>query len=109
MAVLDKEGLTAALKSLLGDRDDDDALKLLEDLTDTYDSYNDGEDWKAKFEENDKAWRDRYKARFFDGDESNDAKDSNESTESDESEDAEKITVDDLFEDEDEEKEKEGD
>lgn len=66
MAVLSHDELLTAVKTLVGERDDDDTLNLLGDITDTI---NDTEDWKGKFEENDKMWRTKYKERFFTPDE----------------------------------------
>ena len=39
---------------------------MLEDVSDTFTDLNErsGEDWKTKYEENDKAWRKRYTDRF---------------------------------------------
>lgn len=68
MAILSKEDLLAKYSAVIGENNSDEALALLEDMSDTIDSMAEkiGEDWKSKFEENDKAWRERYKARFFD-------------------------------------------
>lgn len=66
MAVLSHDDLLTAVKTLVGDRDDDETLNILGDITDTI---NDSEDWKGKFEENDKMWRTKYKERFFTPDE----------------------------------------
>lgn len=62
--VLTKEKLIEAIQSKLGTEDSD--LEILENITDTINSFTDTEqeDWKKKFEENDKAWREKYKARF---------------------------------------------
>lgn len=73
MSVKSREELLDALKFTIGDSTDDSALSLLEDFTDTLNDYEeknkDKTDWKSKFEENDKAWKQRYKERFFnDGD-----------------------------------------
>ena len=64
MAILKKEELLQAVQAKLTDSDDD--LTLLENITDTINelSSNDNENWKSKYEENDKQWRERYKARF---------------------------------------------
>lgn len=64
MAILTKEELLQAVQSKL--TSDDDDLTLLENITDTLNQLasNESEDWKAKYEENDKQWRERYKARF---------------------------------------------
>ena len=64
MAVLTKEELMKVIQEKLTDSDDD--LTILENITDTINNYSDTnqEDWKTKYEENDKQWRERYKARF---------------------------------------------
>lgn len=64
MAILKKDELLQAVQAKLTSSDDD--LTLLENITDTINelSARDNEDWKAKYEENDRAWRERYKARF---------------------------------------------
>lgn len=64
MAILTKQQLLEAVQGKLTDSDDD--LTILENITDTLNSFEntENEDWKKKFEENDKAWRERYKARF---------------------------------------------
>lgn len=66
MAIRSKEELTNSIKAYLKDDVSDAALALLEDFSDTYDSMssNTGEDWKAKYEENDAAWRSKYAERF---------------------------------------------
>lgn len=67
--IVKKEEIIKRVSDILGDRNDDDAIAFVEDLSDTLEDYETrmGEDWKAKYEENDKAWRDKYKARFFEG------------------------------------------
>ena len=64
MAILTKQQLLEAVQGKLTDSDDD--LTILENITDTLNSFEntENEDWKKKFEENDKTWRERYKARF---------------------------------------------
>ena len=62
---LTAEELLAKAKTVIGDRTDDEALGLLEDVKDSF--VVDTEDWKAKYEELDKTWREKYKARFFEG------------------------------------------
>ena len=60
-----------AVKERLGDDTSDDALALLEDVSDTFNDYNhkmtDTTDWKAKYEENDSMWRQKYRDRFMGG------------------------------------------
>lgn len=64
MAVLSKEDLIAKLNASFGENLSDDNISLLEDVSDTIDSFSDTEDWKTKYEENDAFWRKRYKERF---------------------------------------------
>ena len=67
--VLNKEEFLATLKNKVGEDTSDDAIKFLEDMSDTYDDLvkrtGDSDEWKKKFEENDKSWRDKYTKRFF--------------------------------------------
>lgn len=65
MAKLDRDALLAAVKEYVGEDTSDRALKLIEDLADTTEP--DKEDWKQKYLDNDAAWRQRYKDRFFSG------------------------------------------
>lgn len=69
MAVLKRDDFIARVKERIGDDTSDAAIALLEDMTDTYDELARGgqEDWKTKYEENDKKWRDKYMARFTGG------------------------------------------
>lgn len=64
MAVSTKEDLVARLTASFGENLSDDNISLLEDVSDTIDSFSDTEDWKTKYEENDASWRKRYKERF---------------------------------------------
>lgn len=64
MAVSTKEDLVARISASFGENLSDDNISLLEDLSDTIDSFSDNEDWKTKYEENDASWRKRYKERF---------------------------------------------
>ena len=76
MAVSNRENILNRLSSILGDRSDDEALGILEDITDTLDDYDgrikESGDWKAKYEENDKTWRDKYRERFYNAPETQD-------------------------------------
>ena len=69
MAILTQEQYFNTIKTLIGDSTSDETLKTLEDLSDTYnDLYGRvGEDWKAKHDALDTAWRQRYRDRFFHG------------------------------------------
>lgn len=75
MAKLDAKEFMEKVKAIIGERDDDEALSFLEDCKDTISSVDD--DYKAKYDEAmkakedlDKAWREKYKARFYDTDDS---------------------------------------
>lgn len=65
MAKLSKDELIEKVKKYVGDRTDDETIEIIEDITDSIDS-SDADEWKRKFEENDKMWRDKYVSRFFD-------------------------------------------
>ena len=64
MAVKSKAEILEALKGRMGEELDDESIAFLEDVTDTLDDYDtkiaDKEDWKTKYEENDKEWRKKY-------------------------------------------------
>lgn len=64
MAVKTKEELLSAVQGL-ENVDEDASLSLIEDITDTFDSFSNAEDWKTKYEENDAAWKKKYRDRFF--------------------------------------------
>lgn len=70
MAVRTKDEILNALKAKFAEDSSDEVLAIIEDVTDTFDDFDsktkDSTDWKTKYEENDKSWRDKYKARFFD-------------------------------------------
>lgn len=110
MAKLSSEEFMKSVKVIIGDRDDDEAIKFIEDCKDTITGEHD--DWKAKYDEVvkekedlDKSWRAKYKERFYSSDtniNSNNPKDNNEhndilDTRSDEEKKAESITINDLF------------
>ena len=67
MAIVGKEELLETINKIAGDNTTDDVLKLMEDVSDTYDNFAnaDTEDWKQKYEDNDKAWKEKYRSRFM--------------------------------------------
>lgn len=89
MAVISKEELIAKISELLKEDNSDEAIQLIEDLSDTLEA-KDGEDWEARYKENDKMWREKYKARFLSNEK--------ETEEDDEDEEIEKVSFDELFE-----------
>lgn len=58
-----KDELLTALRGVLGDNQSDEAIALIEDVTDTFDAPS--EDWEQKYKDNDAAWRQKYTDRFF--------------------------------------------
>lgn len=100
MAVKSKEELLNALKAKIGDDDSDDTLAFIEDVTDTIDDLNkrvsDSGDWKAKYEQNDKEWRQKYRDRFFSGNNDDDFTPGGVDSDDDNDDDKPK-TFDDLF------------
>lgn len=64
-----KDELIKAVSEFIGENDADEAIAILEDVTDTLEDFEkradgDGEDWKKKYEDNDKTWREKYRSRF---------------------------------------------
>lgn len=69
MAVRTTEEILESIKTRVGDSTEDADLEFLEDVTDTLSDLRNKseaqEDWKTKYEENDKQWREKYRDRFF--------------------------------------------
>ena len=74
MSVKTKDEILTSVKALLGDTPDDNGIALLEDISDTFDNSTGGssdedkktiEELKKQVEETDKAWRQKYSARFL--------------------------------------------
>lgn len=63
MAKLSKHELIEKIKKYVGDRTDDETIEIIEDISDSIDPSDD--EWKQKYEENDKMWRDKYISRFL--------------------------------------------
>lgn len=63
MAKLSKDELIEKVRKYIGDRKDDDTIEIIEDISDSIDS-SEADEWKKKYEENDKMWRDKYISRF---------------------------------------------
>lgn len=100
MSVLSKDELLNKIREIVGDSETSDTvLELYGDIEDTYTSFiaeiPDSVDWKAKYEENDKAWRERYKNRFFNRGDNIDVPPDDKPD--DEITHAKTITIDDLF------------
>ena len=69
MAVRSYEEIMEMIKTRIGEDTSDDALALIEDVSDTLKSGNADkvQQLTAEKEELDRTWRERYKARFFGG------------------------------------------
>lgn len=80
------EELLTAVNTVLGDNTSDEALGLIEDISDSFTPYNGGEDmdWKSKYDELDKSWRQRYKDRFLKGGELEEPEETHEEPDGDE-------------------------
>ena len=63
MAKLSKDELIEKVRKYVGDRKDDVTIEIIEDISDSIDS-SEADEWKKKYEENDKMWRDKYISRF---------------------------------------------
>lgn len=110
---LEKTAMMSAAKAILGDRDDDEAIKFIEDLNDTI-SEGENLDFKQKYEEQveanktlDSTWRKKYTERFFSPDANhteltktnpaNTGKDEDKDPQEEALEQAKNVTFDDLF------------
>lgn len=67
MAYNSKEEFMGAVQKVVGERDDDEALSFMDQMSDTYDAManNQGEDWEQRYRDNDAEWRKRYRERFL--------------------------------------------
>jgi hypothetical protein len=102
MAVKSKAEILELIKARVGDDTSDEALAIIEDVNDTLDDYEariaDSGDWKARYEQNDAEWRQKYKDRFFQPAAENE--DREEIDETGEGAVEEKTTFEDLFKEE---------
>lgn len=96
MAKLSKDELIEKVKKYVGDRTDDETIEIIEDISDSIDS-SDADEWKQKYKENDKMWRDKYISRFVEKKE-----DELDPPTEDEEEEKEYNSFEDLFEEEEE-------
>lgn len=87
MAKVTFDELRQQINAVVGERQDDEALHLLENVADTL---NPDEDWRSRYETLDEEWRKRYRDRF-----NGKAEEKEEPEEKDE---VKEITFDDLFE-----------
>lgn len=68
MAVKTRDEIVEAIRRRIGEDTSDEAISLLEDVTDTLTDYEtrvaDKTNWKAKYDEIDASWRKKYMDRF---------------------------------------------
>ena len=104
---LNREDFMTAISAMVGERTDDEAIRFVENMTDTFDGFADS-DKDAKIAELEKAvadteeaWRKKYRDRFYGGTDEEENP-SNQPLEEDKDEmiEAEEITIDDLFDEE---------
>lgn len=71
MAIRTREEILNSVRERFGEDTADETLALVEDITDTLTDFEnrtkDTTDWKKKYDENDAAWRKKYRDRFFSG------------------------------------------
>jgi hypothetical protein len=92
MAVKTIDEIMTKVRERIGEDDSDEAIEFIEDISDTLESFSNAEDWKTKYEENDKKWREKYRDRFFT------SKEEVEEDDIEEPEEKEKKKFEDLFE-----------
>lgn len=68
MAVKTRDEIMEAIRKRIGEDTSDEAISLMEDVTDTLEDYEtkvaDKTDWKTKYDEMDASWRKKYMDRF---------------------------------------------
>lgn len=95
------EEILELLKNKFADDTSDETLSLIEDVSDTLKEKDtlagSSEEWKKKYEDNDKQWREKYKSRFFSSSD-NDASDPSHNDDADgDDEPPKQLQYDDLF------------
>lgn len=88
MSVLTKDEFMTRLEKHFDGDTSDDTIKFVEDMTDTYN------DLEKRYNDNDTAWKEKYKKRFFSSVETEETEKDNDKEQEKK---AEKIQIDDLF------------
>lgn len=104
---LNREEFMSAISAIVGERTDDEAISFVENMTDTYDGFDNSEkdktieELKKSLVHTEQAWRKKYRDRFYSGTDEEENP-SNQPLEEDKDEmiEAEEITIDDLFDEE---------
>ena len=97
-----KEELIEEIRAVVGDDTSDNVIALIENVSDTMTELetSDGEEWKQKFEENDKKWREKYISRFTEGTTEPTTEPTEPTTEPTADDEEKEKTFEDLFEEE---------
>ena len=99
--ILDRDKLLEKIRAYVGEDTSDNAISLIEDVTDTVTDYDtrSGTDWEGKLKENDEMWRKRYMERFSQPTGSHDTSGNEviKDNEDDVKTELENVTFDDLF------------
>ena len=97
-----KEELIEEIRAVVGDDTSDNVIALIENVSDTMTELetSDGEEWKQKYEENDKMWREKYISRFTEGKAEPTAEPTEPTTEPTADDEEKEKTFEDLFEEE---------
>lgn len=72
MSIKSIDEILNAVKERIGDDTSDSAISFVEDISDTFNSLSEQENWKQKYEQNDSEWRKKYRDRFLSGESSSD-------------------------------------
>lgn len=88
---LTKDELITEVKAYTGDRTDDETLKLIEDVSDSFEESDDSGDWEAKYNDLAKKYKDRFSETIV----------KDEDKDDDKEKESEKKEIKDLFEEED--------
>lgn len=70
--VLNRDDFFSRINEIVGERKDEESIKFIEDMSDTYVDLEDRSranegDWERRYHELDEAWKEKYKNRFFTG------------------------------------------
>lgn len=76
MSIKSIDEILNAVKERIGDDTSDSAISFVADISDTFNSLSEQENWKQKYEQNDSYWRKKYRDRFLSGERSSDDDDS---------------------------------
>lgn len=81
MSIKSIDEILNAVKERIGDDTSDSAISFVEDISDTFNSLSEQENWKQKYEQNDSEWRKKYRDRFLSAESSSDDDDSGDTNE----------------------------